>query len=319
MGDEQQPNLDRVQRWFQAVITHPDGVRPGAAAAPRLNGGPNAIDRVITRSSRLSAADRLNVYANAYYARLLECLGDVFPVLKRTLGDDAFGGFAFGYLQSYPSRSYTLNELGRSFPQYLQETRPPCEQRERDASGASGVTSGGADDAPMTSGGADWADFLIDLARLEWEVYEVFDCPGTEDGPALTAERVSAIDPHHWPTARLTPAPCLRLLETRYPVNAYYTAMRRAKDDQTVAFPDPVESYLAVNRLDYAVQRYDLTRAQHALLSAVLAGKPVGEAIARAADAFEGDATELAGQLQRWFHDWTAGGFFVAVEAEPDA
>src|SRR5579864_7471641 len=119
--------VNRLQRWFQAVITHADGVDSGAGSqeAQRLiRLGPGQLERVITRSRALTAAERLAIYANAYLTRLLECLGEVFPMLKRTLGDEAFDDFAFGYLQDYPSRSYTLNELGRHFPRFLEETRP---------------------------------------------------------------------------------------------------------------------------------------------------------------------------------------------------
>src|SRR6267154_235154 len=119
--------VSRVQRWFQAVVTHPGGVEAGADSveAQRLIAlPPGQIEKVITRSRALSAAERLAIYANAYHTRLLECLGEVYPMLKRTLGEEAFGCLAFGYLQDQPSRSYTLNELGRHFPPYLQQTRP---------------------------------------------------------------------------------------------------------------------------------------------------------------------------------------------------
>src|SRR5216684_1216338 len=119
--------LSRLQRWFQTVITHADGVDSGVSSeeAQRLiQLSPGQLEKVITRSRALTAAERLAIYANAYHTRLLECLGEVFPMLKRTLGDEVFDGFAFGYLQEYPSRSYTLNEVGRRFPRHLQETRP---------------------------------------------------------------------------------------------------------------------------------------------------------------------------------------------------
>src|SRR5579864_8315039 len=131
--------VNRLQRWFQAVITHTDGVDSGAGSqeAQRLiRLGPGQLERVITRSRALTAAERLAIYANAYHTRLLECLGEVYPLLKRTLGDKAFEVFAFGYLQEYPSRSYTLNDLGRSFPYYLEETSPQTDSAETDPSGA---------------------------------------------------------------------------------------------------------------------------------------------------------------------------------------
>ena len=144
---EAQPISDqanRLQRWFQAVITHTDGVDTGVGSeeAQRLiQLGPSHLEKVITRARALSAADRLAIYANAYHTRLLECLGEVFPMLKRTFGDEAFDSFAFGYLQEYPPRSYTLNELGRHFSRYLEDTRPAT-RRNRIRSLERGVISG---------------------------------------------------------------------------------------------------------------------------------------------------------------------------------
>src|SRR5258708_39693375 len=119
--------VNRLQRWFQAVFTHADGVDSGTSSqeAQRLiKLGPGQLERVITRSRTLTAAERLAIYANACHTRLLECLGEVFPMLRRAIGEEAFNGLAFAYLQEYPSRSYTLNELGRHFPRFLQDTRP---------------------------------------------------------------------------------------------------------------------------------------------------------------------------------------------------
>src|SRR5260221_14284139 len=190
--------LNHLQRWFQEVITYADGVDSGVSSeeAQRLiQLGPGQLERVITRSRALTAAERLAIYANAYHTRLLECLGEVFPMLKRTLGDEAFDGFAFGYLQEYPSRSYTLNELGRHFPRYLEDTRPAADCTEPDLSGA-GSSVEAADE---------WPDFLIDLAHLEWAIYEVFDGPVVEGQAPLRAEQLLDLQPEQCPEAPLEP------------------------------------------------------------------------------------------------------------------
>src|SRR5581483_6380291 len=119
--------LNRNQRWMQTVIMHPEGVAEGVASAPArecLDIGPEQVEQVVTPSRTLTALDRLSIYGNAYYARLLECLREEFPVLVHALGEELFDAFTVGYLQKYPSRSYTLNDLATNFPRYLAETRP---------------------------------------------------------------------------------------------------------------------------------------------------------------------------------------------------
>ena len=129
--NEPEFHLDAVQRWLQAVIMHPEGVEAGLdsdGARAHLDVPAQNVEQVVGRSQALTSIERLGIYAGAYYARLLECLGEEFPILKQTLGDETFDAFAFTYLQSYPSRSYTLTKLGEHFAQFLTETRPDPEE-----------------------------------------------------------------------------------------------------------------------------------------------------------------------------------------------
>jgi hypothetical protein len=288
--------LDVVQRWFQAVVTHPEGVEGGADSpeAQRLiHLKRGELEAVIRRSKSLTAAERLAIYANAYYARLLECLAAYYPVLQSALGEEVFESFAFEYLQRHPSVSYTLDRLGDSFARFLDETRPDREAGEPEEVG--------------------WPDFLIDLATLEWNINQVFDGPGVEFQPLLTAETLRSFPAERFAEARLVPVPCLRLLAFRYPVNAYYTAARRAGEGEEVPVPDAAPELVALSRRDFVVRRYPLDAAQHALLGRVLAGASVGEAIAAAAAISGLDDEALAVALQAWFRLWTAEGFFQSI------
>ena len=303
------PPLDIVQQWFQAVVTHPGGVAAGVASPDaqglvRLDRG--ALERLVRRSSRLTAEERLSIYANAYYARLLECLGDCFPVLRQALGGEVFDGFAFDYLQRYPSRSYTLDRLADNFPRFLDETRPDRPAADGDRPAADGK-------APQPS----WPDFLIDLATLELAIAKVFDGPGVEGEPLLgLADLLALRAAGSFATARLVPVPCLRLLRFRYPVNAFYTTARAADapGPADLPFPEAAAEQVALSRTDFVVRRYALTPFELEVLGALVAGAPVGEAIAGAAatSALPDDA--LAAQLDAAFRRWTAAGFFRAAD-----
>jgi hypothetical protein len=283
----QQRELGIVQRWMQTVITHPGGVLAGtgsAEARQEIAVAPEEIEAVITRSRALSAVDRLEIYARAYYARLLECLRAEFPVLARALGEDLFDEFALGYLERSPSRSYTLNRLGADFPRYLDETRPP-------------------------DGG--WAEVVVDLATLEWAIAEVFDGPGVEGRRLLDSGELAAIPAERWPEARLLPVPCLRLLALRHPIRPYYTALR---DGAEATPPARSASYLALTRRDYVVRLHDLEPLEYAVLAALHEGQTVGTAVGIAAPATSLQRTTLADDLHRWFRNWAAAGFFQSVE-----
>jgi hypothetical protein len=303
--------LDVVQRWMQAVITHPLGIASGvvsSAARTEIDVDAANLESVVTRSKLLSSVERLAVYGNAYYARLLECMRDLFPALVQALREEVFDSFAFSYLQQYPPRSYTLEHLADRFVQFLEETRPELDESTGDETDEAGEPM--AEDRAIA---ASWPDFIIDLARLEWTIDQVFDGPGVERKPPLTSEQLRSIPAEQWPDARLEPVVCLRLLSFKYPVNDYYTAFRAGEDP---SLPDPRESFAAITRRDYIVRRFELSKPQFELLSSLVEGRTVGEAIAHCAASLT-DVDTLAESLQNWFRIWSANGFFQRIHSAP--
>jgi hypothetical protein len=282
---------------MQSAITHPAGVVDGLNAAEtrrHLDVGADEAEQVITRSRALSGTERLAIYSSAYYARLLECLSEEFAVLRHALGEEVFNAFAVDYLRTYPPGSYTLCQLGANFPRFLAESRPPKEE--------------GAD-------AADWADLLIDLAVLERTFGEVFDGPGVEGRRLLAAAAFAAVPTERWPQARLTPVPCLRLLSLRFPVAEYFTAVRQGDNPD---LPAPVDTFLAVTRRRYVVRHFSLSRTEHAVLSALLAGQTVLEAVAGAAQEEGDDLDRLDADLWEWFRTWAVNGLFLGVAFAED-
>jgi hypothetical protein len=263
-------DLETLQRWMQTVLMHPDGPLSDEAA----------VERLLTPSRRLTAAERLAVYHNAYHMRLLECLREEFPILRQTLGEETFDAFAYGYLHNYPSRSYTLTQLGARFASFL------------------------ADTCPVDAGR--WEEFLIDLATLEWTFSEVFDGPGIEGQPLFDPATITA---EYWLQTRLTLAPCLRLLRLRSPVQEYYAALRSGEEPLP---PESADTFLAVTRHDYIVRHYPLHPAEFALLHALAAGRTVAAALEEAAPRLANDAN-AATLLGSWFQRWAANGFIQAA------
>lgn len=295
---ESQPDLSTIQRWFQSVISHPEGIQSGIEtdeAQTLIHLKKSELENIIRRSKNLSAEERLAIYANAYYARLLECLRESFPVLTKTLGADVFNDFAFDYLQTYPSKTYTLNRLGDHFADFLNQTRPDRTPENPN---------------PQT----DWPDFLIDLARLEWNIEQVFDGPGAENKPTLLTEDLQRLTPEMFATARLVPNCSLKLLEFKFPVNAYYTAAKGLKDtDEAPPPPNPGQQFLALHRRDFIVRRTELSAAQHALLGSLQSGSTITAAIIAAAGYTDLSEEQFQSAISQWFTNWTASGLFEGV------
>ncbi len=296
--DESGPALDVVQRWFQAVISHPDGVAEGISAdeTQALIGlGRDQLETVVRRSKNLTASERVGIYAYAYYARLLECLRESFPILRKVLGEELFQPIALEYLRRYPSTSYTLDRLGDRLARFLEETR-----------------AAEAGEPPA------WPEMLADLARFEHAIARVFDGPGLEGEPPFSIEALRAIGAERFAEARLIPSPALRLVTHRFPLNALYTAARGVPEGEEFEIPapiEPLEEHVALCRLEFVVRRHPLLPVEHALLQALVEGKTVGEALAVAAERAPSDE-DLGPIVERSFATWTAAGFFRGLAEE---
>jgi len=275
--------LPRMQRWMQEVVVHPGDI--GHAVASRLartalRGA--SLEDVILPSRHLDPADRVGIYQGMYLLRMEEALESDYPALKHLLGGEGWRGLVRDYVQAHPSVSYTLNRLGDHLPAFVARWR-----------------------------GARRPAVGHDLARLELAIAQVFDAPEVEP---LSAAEIAAVPPERWPRARLAPIHAFRLLALRYPVNAYLQSVR----DEDHAHPPMKrkDTYVAVYRRDYAVYRQDLSRPAHDLLKDLVAGKPLGKAVA-ASTARGGRRTPTADQLFRWFREWASGGVFRSVTLRP--
>ena len=281
-------DLATIQAWMQSVIMNRAGVIDGvmsADARAHIDVSPAEIETVIERSSHQTSVERLEIYAGAYYARLLECLQAEYPIMAKAMGTELFDEFAVEYLERYPSHSYTLNDLGANFPKFLAETRPTSPEEDNS-----------------------WLDFLVDLAKLEWCFAEVFDGPGAENQRLLGLNQLKGLDADTWAEVRLTAVPCLRILRLDFPVQVYYRAIR---DGDEAVPPEREPTWLAISRRNFVVRHHALTPTEAEILGAILAGATVGDAIRQSTSPADFDA--FAEDLRRWFHEWTAEGFFLSV------
>jgi hypothetical protein len=264
--------LVRLQQWMQCALLHdaPDASSPAA-------------DVVLTGSSLLAPAERLAIYQHAYFARLVDCLGESFPVLRKTLGEELFTRFAAGYLEAHPSQSYTLAELGRAFPSYLEETRP---------------TSDNA--SPL------WPEFLIDLARFESLLGEVFDAPGAEQWPPLDASSLARLGGAELLRARMVLNPSLRIARFRFPVAQFWSEAQSQEEPRAIPAAQPCD--VAVYRRRYVVRHRPLESDESQLLAALKAGNMLLDALASLA------SPPTAAQLETWFSQWTRQGIVAGLQ-----
>jgi len=306
-------SLSNIQQWMQAVIVHPDGIHVGAqsAANPLAQRGNFAseiiaIDAMILPSKQLTSQQRMDVYANAYYARLLECLRDEYPALVLLLGEETFNAFAFDYLQCHPSQSYTLADLGRHFPAFLRDNQASASDEEA-----------AADSSEESCPDEYWLALMTDLALLERTYSEVFSGPGIEDQQPLSADDISSIPPERISDLKLIPSPCVRLLKLNTQAHDYAIAVRKGTASND-ALPQQKTTYLVVTRLNYVVRTIEVEPQEYELLEQLLADVCLGEAIARVADVTLipdslADEQDWTRRISEWFQKWATDRLFIGI------
>ena len=101
------PTLRRSQELFWRLITAPEGVHAGVEALSRegvMNRG--ELDDLFQggrtgEGAGLPAADRLDIYANMYFYRLLDALKEDYPRVQQALGEQRFHNRITDYLVAW--------------------------------------------------------------------------------------------------------------------------------------------------------------------------------------------------------------------------
>ena len=260
---------------MDAVIRHPEGVAAGVAAATSWQPpGVEGLESIVQPSVLRSPEERLAVYAETYFNRLIRILREQYVGLDYALGAD-FRAVMTRYLHGNPSRHYRLAPLGRKLPHWL-----PSEALDRHDTA-----------------------FLSELAMLECAVRDTFDERGSD---VLAPESMAAIPPEEWANVCLELIPACRLVASTYPVNRFFTGVIKGEKP---ALPSASASWTLVWRQEYRVWRSSLCREQYLILKALQGGQTLGLALEACIDA-GGDPERVLGEVSVWFRDWTADGVF---------
>jgi len=300
--------LAEFQRAFFDLIRQPltaaGGQRSHALGGQAVK---MIAEGLVTPGPRLTPFERLELYSQGYWFRLLDVLREDFAGLRALLGRHPFEQLAAAYLADCPPDSFDLRRVGARLEGWLANHLHYAARREGAA---------------------------LDMVRLESAEIETRDAI---ESPSLSAAELGelAADPS------LELQPHLRLLDLAYPVDALLAETRRRTAERTPAarptaaaeggakrrarprvrralIPQPENVFLAVHRYEQSIYHKRLAPEAFVLLRALQQGRTLSEAIAAAVDnAGDGKVDEIAGRLQQWFAEWAALGWFCRKPAKP--
>ena len=259
--------LARLQRQLFALITAPRGVADGLAA---LGVEPADLEAAIAGDARGSALERLQIYAEMYFYRILVVLRDDFPKLAAAVGDAAFHNLATDYLLAHPSRHPSLRNVGSALPAYL--TGHPL---------------------------AAARPWLAELAALEWARLDVFD---RADATPLAPDTLAHLDPDAFAELRLPIVEAHEIVRARHAIDEIWRAP--AAPPAAALSPDDERAFL-VWRKGVTVFHRALERREADALELARAGVTFGALCSRLGDELpENEAAATAATLLgRWVAD----------------
>lgn len=118
--------MREVQKWFGAMIAQPlqtDHKLP--PTTPFRTETKTEAAKYIAPSPTLQPYQRIEIYHQQYWWRLLKSLQNNFPTVTRLFGYDAFNQMlAIPYLSANPPTHWALCRLGETFPEWIRHHYP---------------------------------------------------------------------------------------------------------------------------------------------------------------------------------------------------
>ncbi len=138
------------------------------------------------RGGKLGPAEHLAIYRLNVLSNLRGALQDIYPVVRRIVGDAFFAHAADQFIAGTPSRSGDLNRFGAEWPLFIAQYPHAGE-----------------------------LPYLADVARLEWSWHECFHAA---DAVGLDLNRLAAVPGESHARLRFRLQPAARLVASPFPI-----------------------------------------------------------------------------------------------------
>jgi hypothetical protein len=251
--------------------------------------------RFIKPNDKLSSVERLEIYNQQYWYRLLDSLREDFPGLHAVLGEDRFVELSVAYLDKYASNSFTLRNLGSRLYQFAREDFGLFSAKEK--------------------------GLILDMIIFEWSEIEAFDGSRKEplDGKALEGCSASQI--------MLELQPHMSVLALEYAVDEFLLNMKKSSHERTLVSatggreiknvrrkrPKKENIFVVIHRQGNTVYYKRIDRVGYMVLSAIKSGACLKDACALAGEQLTGSSVNITAtveKLQNDFSTWVKLGWF---------
>jgi hypothetical protein len=273
-----------LQNWLRTVVMAPGFLKQKIGLANHMYNV--SEDDVVSDEGKASIHARLNVYSSGYMLRLLDCMYADYAISKKFMSDEVFDSFAKAYLMYHPSTSFTLYDLGKTFPDFLDKTKPQTEE--------------GDDNV--------YFDIPGTLARVERARQVAMRAPGTESD--ITDINPVNIQDMFFSTLNINIPDCLQLLEIDFPMKQFFESVYREDEYE---LPSPQKTFTAISRKNYRIVFEEITEMQYLLLQQCKKHTNLYEAISALSISQNISSADLLADAYLWIAYFRKCGFMQVV------
>jgi len=279
-------SLKREQQWFGSIIGRPiDEDSKMNPISPTGQPMETEAAEHILPSPTLRPAQRIQIYNQQYWWRLLSTLHESFPLVTRLFGYFDFNRtIAIPFLTKYPPNTWSLNTLGDKLPRWVQDAYHETDK-----------------------------ELVLNAVKLDWAFIETFlavqlpalnnaDLPANGDMNAILS-RPLYLQPH------------VMLFTMPYDLFSYRDAFMKQSPDYWVEndFPE-LERGRGYNYLLYRNRKGDISWKEVALgelklLNMFRKGSTIEQACEWLEEQDSALCEEAINNLHLWFQEWTMRGW----------
>ncbi|MFN3232606.1 MAG: DUF2063 domain-containing protein [Alphaproteobacteria bacterium] len=187
---------------------------------------------------------RLRIYRNNILSSMIAASGELFPAVKKLVGDDFFDAMARDFILQQPPKSGRLGEYGNTFPDFLRGFEP-----------------------------ARQVPYLGDVAEVELAWLRAYRSPEAEP---LDAIALASMPPENMPRMTFELHPSAILMTTGFPAGQIW--QRCQADDSAGTELGDGPDHLMIIRPEGEVQVHVLSAAGFEFLTALHAGTSLVDA-----------------------------------------
>ncbi len=228
MNKSSSPTLKEMQFWLKDILTNPKGVREALSESNQW------IDFI--NSDETSNSSRLDIYAEAYFARILEAFTIDFPITAFVLGEDQFAKLVAEYLKLYPSTETNLNNISKCLVPFIKIYSK--------------------------------SSAIHDIVTLERLALESFYSP---IDPIFEPQSLSALKESDWENIKFSLNSSLKLISSSWPLEELW--QKRHEMHNIVIKESETQNHYLIERISHHINLSKISRTQFLILQKISEGE----------------------------------------------